>query len=411
MNKSKYSLIVLAIIFSMVNAAEIDTTVVLEEIEQIEQIEASSVVVQDTLTLIKKGNNAVLGVVLNNDMTFDVAKRKKWNKKYGALVSWVTNGSAAEEFGIHDGDIITSFDGQKVLYNEHLRKLIKNKNAGDKVKIILFRDAKYFQTEVVLNGEEKINKQVTISTDYSSRKHNNKNSQGIFNGHSGSGGINWEPMWYSPDWTDINNVAAKYGFSSFDKDLELNGENYPGVLLHTINIIPVDGGYGPQTIGGFYFSVGNRIEKINKIKGTGLEEKLSMKNSYWGVMIGKRIPIMNKILIVPKLKAGVWTTNLNLSRTWGDIGWNDIVENFDNPGTSNLILERKYYTATPSFEMIYKFTDGIGIHAGVSYMYGLEKYKGWKTNSEEFKNYDIENSPNTKLDGYIFTIGPWFFFD
>ncbi len=366
----------------------------------------------DTLALKPKGEEPVLGVVMNRDLSFEIAKEKDWTENYGALVSYVTNGSPAEEYGIEDGDIITGFDSQKVLYNDHLRELIETKSAGDTVEIVVFRDGKYFKNEVVLDAKKDNRRTSTIVTK-NGRDDGEKRRYriSIFNGNSHGGGINWEPMWYSPNWSDINALAANYGFSSFDKDMELKGDNYPGILLHSVSFVPSEGGYGTRTIGGIYFSVGNEVDRTNKVQGTGMVEKLSLKNKFFGGMIGKRIPVFDNFLISPKLKAGFWTTEMKLSRKTGDVIWDDIGNDFDDPATSRLVLEKKYYTVTPSLEIFYLFTDSFGIHAGASYMYGFERYQGWKTGSEEFKNYDVKESPKTKIDGYIFTIGPWLFFD
>lgn len=412
MNKLKNILIILVLLSAVIFSADLDSTDTMIAIENVDSLETRSEC--DTLMLQKKGQDAVLGIVMNNDLNFETAKGKQWNEKYGALVSWVKSGSAAEEYGIQDGDIITSFDGQKVLYNDHLRRLIKTKQAGDAVEIVIFRDGKFYKTNVVLGAIKTREKKVTISSSNSfddDDRHYKRERKKIVYGKSGAGGINWEPMWYSPDWTDINDLAAQYGFSSFDKDMELSGENYPGILLHSISFVPADGGWGPQTIGGLYFSVGKGITKTNKIKSTGMEESLNLDNNFFGFMIGKRVPLFNKILIVPKLKAGWWTTRLELTRSAGDVTWDEIADDLGDRNTSSLNLQRKYYTVTPSFEMIYKFNDSFGIHAGVSYMYGFERHKGWKTDSREFKSYDVADSPNTKLDGYIFTVGPWIFFD
>jgi membrane-associated protease RseP (regulator of RpoE activity) len=405
MVKIKYLLPLFCFIV-ITNAAVPDSVNALTEIEEVETFE------KDTLELQKKGEEAVLGIVMNNDLTFDVAKRKQWNEQYGALVSWVTSGSAAEKYGIQDGDIITNFNGQKVLYNDHLRKLIKSRAAGDTVAIVIYRDGKFYKTDVVMGAAQEPEKVVTLDREieYHDFKYRRKEKNRIIYGKT-SGGISWEPMWYSPDWTDINNLAAAYGFTSFSKDMELAGENYPGILLHSINFSPVDESHGIQNTAGIYFSFGDGVTKTNKVSGTSFEEKLTLKNNFFGVVFGSSIPFFDKIILSPKVKAGFWNTQLTLSRTSGELTWNEITESFDDPATNTLKMERKYYTLSPTVELVYKVTDSFGIHAGVSYMYGFGRHSGWKTKSENMKSYDIIDSPDTKLDGYIFTVGPWLFFD
>lgn len=393
----------------MINA--MDTTKVMQEIEKPEVIENLE---PDTLKLASRVNKAVLGVVLNNDLTFASAERKGWKEKYGALIGWVTRESAADKAGIQSGDIVTSFDGQKVLYNDHLRRLIKSKSAGDELEVVLFRDGKHYKSTIELGGEVKREKRTSIKSDYTGNKPDLRvedTSFKMFSAHSGSGGINWEPFWYSPNWEDLNALAAQYGFSSFGEDLELGGDNYPGILLHSINFAPFDGGFGSQTIGGAYFSVGNTESKSRKDRATGIEESMNLKTKFFGAEIGRRIPVFNSIILQPKVKAGFWTSEVTLARNNGKTYWDDIADDFNDQQINQLTLERKYYTVTPSFELIYRFNSSFGIHCGASYMFGFQRHGGWKTDDKEFKAYDIENSPDTKIDGYMFTIGPWLFFD
>ncbi|MBN2280494.1 MAG: PDZ domain-containing protein [Candidatus Marinimicrobia bacterium] len=410
MNKMKY--LTLFIVFTFCFIQGMDTTAVIVKEEDIEKNE---VVENDTLQLQSRDNKAVLGVVMNNDLNFETAERKGWKEKYGALIGWVTQGSAADKAGIQSGDIITNFDNQKVLYNDHLRRLIKSKSAGDEVELFLFRDGKHFKAKVILDGEEREKNKTPIRSTYTERKPDLRlkedHSLKIFSAHSGAGGINWEPFWYSPNWGDIDALATQYGFSPFGDDLKLGGDNYPGILLHSINFAPFDGGYGPQTIGGIYFSVGNTESKSAKDKTTNMDESMDLKVKFWGAEIGRRIPVFNSIIIQPKIKAGFWTTELTLARNNGKTYWEDISDDFNNQQINQVTLERKYYTVTPSFEMIYRFNNSLGVHFGASYIFGLQRHSGWKTDSKEFKSYDIEGSPDTKVDGYMFTIGPWLFFN
>ncbi len=133
MKNIKFIAVFILFTFVMLNA--MDSTKVMQEIEEPQIIEP---IEMDTLQLESKGNKAILGVVLNNDLTFETAERKGWKEKYGALIGWVTKGSAAEKSGIQSGDIITSFDGHKVLYNDHLRRLIKSKVPVMKLLLFFF---------------------------------------------------------------------------------------------------------------------------------------------------------------------------------------------------------------------------------------------------------------------------------
>jgi len=95
-----------------------------------------------------------LGVVIDQSFTEEVAKR--YNVPAGLLVYEVQHLSAAYKAGIHTGDIIVEFDGQKVTQFKELENL-KNKHApGDSVKLKVYRDGKTIELTVVLDEEKNI---------------------------------------------------------------------------------------------------------------------------------------------------------------------------------------------------------------------------------------------------------------
>ncbi|OGE03618.1 hypothetical protein A3B51_01275 [Candidatus Curtissbacteria bacterium RIFCSPLOWO2_01_FULL_41_18] len=68
----------------------------------------------------------------------------------GELVREVVLRSAADKAGVKVGDIITNFDGQKLTDENTLTSLIRNKKAGDGVKIRLFRDGQTLDLSATL---------------------------------------------------------------------------------------------------------------------------------------------------------------------------------------------------------------------------------------------------------------------
>ena len=59
--------------------------------------------------------------------------------------------SPAEDAGLHKGDIIVEFDGQEVYTVEELQQLLKKYDAGDEVKLVVYRAdtmGDYDKTEV-----------------------------------------------------------------------------------------------------------------------------------------------------------------------------------------------------------------------------------------------------------------------
>ncbi len=68
----------------------------------------------------------------------------------GELVREVVSGSSADKAGIKVGDIITTFDGQKLTDVNSLSKIIRDKKVGDNVKVRVFRNGKTLDLNLTL---------------------------------------------------------------------------------------------------------------------------------------------------------------------------------------------------------------------------------------------------------------------
>jgi len=99
-------------------------------------------VVKDSLnTFSQHGqfSGAYLGVSYNM-VTKDIALQN--GVVEGAYIAMVVKDSPADKAGMLTGDIITKFDGKKVLGTDELATLIGVKKAGDNVNITVWRDGK-----------------------------------------------------------------------------------------------------------------------------------------------------------------------------------------------------------------------------------------------------------------------------
>lgn len=79
---------------------------------------------------------AFLGV---NGFGVDQSVSESYNVPSGIYVAKVYEGSAAEEAGIQQGDIITAFDGHNVTTMEEMEDLMQYRAAGAEVKITIYR--------------------------------------------------------------------------------------------------------------------------------------------------------------------------------------------------------------------------------------------------------------------------------
>ena len=100
---------------------------------------------------------ALLGIKIQ-----DVSRvREQFNLKEtnGVYVASVNGGSAAEEAGIKEGDIIIRIDENEVKTSSELQELVARNRPGDKVNVTLLRDGKEKTVKATLKnimGEEKM---------------------------------------------------------------------------------------------------------------------------------------------------------------------------------------------------------------------------------------------------------------
>ncbi|MGE0114717.1 MAG: Do family serine endopeptidase [Steroidobacteraceae bacterium] len=105
--------------------------------------------VMDQLIKYGKVQRGLLGVTMQT-LGSEVAGSIGADGVEGALVSEVTEGSAAEKAGIKPGDIITSINGKNTRTGAALRAAIGVLRVGDKVEVGLIRDGKPRKVTAVL---------------------------------------------------------------------------------------------------------------------------------------------------------------------------------------------------------------------------------------------------------------------
>ena len=95
---------------------------------------------------VDQSQQAFLGIQ-GQDISSDVAQA--YNMPEGVYVYQVVSGSAAENAGIRQGDIITSFDGQAVSTMSQLKELMTYYKSGQKVKVTLQRLGNGYEEQTV----------------------------------------------------------------------------------------------------------------------------------------------------------------------------------------------------------------------------------------------------------------------
>ena len=95
---------------------------------------------------VDESQKAFLGIQ-GQDISSDVAQA--YNMPEGVYVYQVVSGSAAENAGIRQGDIITEFDGQSVSTMSQLKELMTYYKSGQKVKVKLERLGNGYEEQTV----------------------------------------------------------------------------------------------------------------------------------------------------------------------------------------------------------------------------------------------------------------------
>ncbi|MCK9226902.1 MAG: DegQ family serine endoprotease [Syntrophorhabdaceae bacterium] len=90
-----------------------------------------------------------LGIVIQK-MTPEIAKTFGISESDGALVADVMENGPAEKAGIKRGDLIISYNGKKVKDNDTLPRLVAATEIGKKARIVLIRDKKRMEVDVVV---------------------------------------------------------------------------------------------------------------------------------------------------------------------------------------------------------------------------------------------------------------------
>lgn len=107
--------------------------------------------VMDDLVKFGSVQRAFLGISIV-DVDADFAEEHNIKEHSGVYVAEVRSGTAAEDAGLKEGDIITQIDDTPVENVSELQETVARKHPGDKVKITFIRDDKLMTARAVLKN-------------------------------------------------------------------------------------------------------------------------------------------------------------------------------------------------------------------------------------------------------------------
>lgn len=332
----------------------------------------------------------LMGVYLS-DLDFQDAYEMHYNYNYGVLLGGVVKGGPADKAGLMKGDIIMEFDGVKVRYENHLRRLIKSKNVGDSVEVKFFRDENILRTTVVL-GSRKPKKEEEYEEITKEGKVIRKKKLSV-----GYGGGSWIPVWYMPKdkFEDVNEIITSCGFTKLREDgLFLNGGGGKGMIGKGWFIGGMGAGY----------SIDRKI--INDTTGV---KRMKYSTGYGGVTLDKRIAISRKLIPAIGFMIGWGGHTIEFSNIGETYDWDSLDTQFTSSKNNYIKMEKSYIMFQPKIACLYRINEWLGFRAELGYMLSYSYHTGW--NAEVCGDtFEVKNSPETSYDGYTFTIGPWFGF-
>ncbi len=91
--------------------------------------------------------------IVTRDVTEADVKQFKLPGQFGACVTAVESGSAAEKAGLRSGDVIGEFDGERVRSSAELQRLVRETPVGRTVKVGAIRDGKRIDLTVTTESE------------------------------------------------------------------------------------------------------------------------------------------------------------------------------------------------------------------------------------------------------------------
>lgn len=123
----------------------------------------------DKLIAGEKVTHAFIGVSMAT-VNAQNAQYNNLSADKGAYVADVTEGGPADEAGIKQGDIITSFDGEEIESADALLVAVRSHSEGDKVKVGINRDGKEMEVEVTLGNDEQLQAQQMLQSQQQSQQ-------------------------------------------------------------------------------------------------------------------------------------------------------------------------------------------------------------------------------------------------
>ena len=344
-----------------------------------------------------------LGVYLS-DMDFEDAYKMRYPYAHGVLVNGTVNNGAADKAGMIEDDIIMFFDGSKVRYEDHLVRLIRSKDFGDKVSVVYWRDEAIDSTVATFVAPVKKEKEAQLKmTGKDKKEKKRKNSRGY-------GGGGFTPMLVQDEFVDVATLMTELGLTSTPFRSE-------GIVLW--------GGSGQGYVGNGWFlgGFGNGGGLANTVSyplndGTTntVDRDITFAMGFAGLTIEKRLAPFSWAVLGGGVGIGGGGIDLSVTQRDGEFTWVGLGTELLNTKSTTVNFSKNYAIVHPRASVMFKLTSWTRLKAEYGYLYGYAFTDGWKTtlgggNLDERDNaYELVGSPDTELQASTLSLGLWFGF-
>lgn len=347
--------------------------------ELTEELEGMEVELGDLKIDFEHKGDIRLGLYIS-DLDFKDAYEKHYPHCYGVLVTGLTSGGNGQNAGLVKGDIIMEFDGEKVLFEDHLLSLRDSKQVGDSVELTIFRN------------EQIINKTLTFNlpqprVDKNGKVLKSKKRKSV--GYGGGG-----PLAFIINYDlGLDEILDVNDFQSLDIPLVLIGGFGMGNVGNGLFI----GGMGAGT------QLTQQIPYNDPITNKKGYKRYQLDFGFGGVTVTKKYALFSKKVILDfGLLLGGGQTKLTMATSDGIFAWDSVVQDMNS---NSFQFEKSFMVYRPSAGVLVRINSWFGVTANVGYLGTYSPEPEWKESNFDFTV--TGNSPKN-IGHTSYTIGIWF---
>ena len=329
------------------------------------------------------------------------AKRISYPWEYGILIPSVVEGGPAANAGFEKNDILISLDGERIQNTYDFDRVVQGMYAGDIVEYQIWRDGVVMEGDIMLGKRPSETVELDLASLLKTKMGASPSgkTKATRKRSGGYGGLGWTTTRLHVDMTDINTIMANVGLEEY-RDTGVLTHGYTG-----------KGHVGRGYFIGFQYNGFGDSHTIRDLSDPADPYDLRIKNdlSLMGVTLDKRYAITRHLVTSIGMMVGGASHEIKLSRTKNEYEWPNTIADIPQ-GNFNADYYRDYLMIQPRAEILVSFLPWLGLRLEGGYVYTYSAHKGWRVKDDLGYSVNINNSPNTTLEGFSIGIGPWFGF-